>query len=277
MVKRWISYLQQMFPLKQNLPLSIVAFFATYYMAEAIIGKLSPKFEVNLLAGALTYGMFWLFLRVLDELKDYEIDKKLFRDRPLITGIVTIKDLERLAIWVAVFMIALNVFLPWINILFFSISLVYCLLMFKFFFIPKISKSLILAVISHNPVVLVIQLYILSFIVYKYGYGVFDTNIVLMMLMFWFLWLNWEIARKIRAPEDEDAYETYSQIFGLNGASAIVITLSTIVVGLLWYFIMEFELSIVLGLATTVFYLYFILRVILFLETSFLFMLLYKL
>ena len=124
MVKRWISYLQQMFPLKQNLPLSIVAFFATYYMAEAIIGKLSPKFEVNLLAGALTYGMFWLFLRVLDELKDYVIDKKLFRDRPLITGIVTIKDLEILAIGVAALMIVLNVFLPWINIVFFFVSLV---------------------------------------------------------------------------------------------------------------------------------------------------------
>ena len=37
--------------------------------------------------------------------------------------------------------------------------------------------------------------------------------------------LTWEIARKIRAPEDEDEYETYSQNFGPRGASAIVMVL----------------------------------------------------
>ena len=265
MVKRWMSYLQQMFPLHQNLPLSIVAFFATYYMAEAIIGKLNPRFEVNLLLGALTYSLFWLFLRVVDELKDYEIDKRLFRDRPLITGIVTIKDLERLALLIVFLMIVFNVFLAWINILYFIISLVYSLLMFKFFFYPKIQKSLILAVISHNPIILILQFYILSFIFLKYGYGVFDANIVLMMLMFWLPWLSWEIARKIRAPEQEDEYETYSQIFGIKGACTIVIIMSTIVIGLLWYLTMEFELSIIMSLASTVFYLYFIFRIILFL------------
>lgn len=265
MVKRWLSYLQQMFPWYKNWPLSFIAFFATYYMAEAIIGQLKPSFEINLLFGALTYGLFWLFLRVLDELKDYEIDKKLFRDRPLITGVVTIKDLESLALLIVFLMIVFNAFLAWINILYFIISLVYCLLMFKFFFYPKISKSLILAVISHNPVIIVLQFYILSFIFQQYGYGVFDLNIVLMMFMFWFPWLNWEVARKIRAPEQEDDYETYSQIFGLKGASAIILGLSTIVVGLLWHLILEFELSIIMGLVTSLSYLYFVFRVVLFL------------
>ena len=42
-------------------------------------------------------------------------------------------------------------------------------------------------------------------------------------LMLWMPFLAWELSRKIRAPEEEDAYVTYSRLLGVTGAVAAVL------------------------------------------------------
>jgi heme O synthase-like polyprenyltransferase len=265
MINRWLAYLNEMFPLQRNIPVSFIAFFATYYFAESVIGETGFYFDYTLILGAISYGLFWLFLRALDELKDYEIDKKLFRDRPLITGLVTLRDIKVLATVIGLLLVAINLFLAKVHIVFFSIAFIYCLLMFKFFFYPRIAKSLTLAVITHNPIVPITQLYIMSFIFYRYGIDVFGFDLALMILLFWLPWLNWEISRKIRAPQEEDEYETYSQIFGFRWACFVVLFLSLTTLIILWYFVLIFDMNIVTGVLLTLTFGYFAARTIMFL------------
>ena len=45
----------------------------------------------------------------------------------------------------------------------------------------------------------------------------------LLILMFWGALFSWEIARKIRAPEEENAYVTYSRLWGRTGSITVVL------------------------------------------------------
>ena len=47
--------------------------------------------------------------------------------------------------------------------------------------------------------------------------------------MYWLLFFAWEISRKIRSKEEENAYVTYSQIFGRYGSVLIVGVAQTLV------------------------------------------------
>jgi 4-hydroxybenzoate polyprenyltransferase len=225
MLKRLWRYLLQMFPPHKNVPVTLLSFFSVFFLAEVVAGRDVLTVDLRAILGAVTLVLFLLLVRVMDEFKDYEIDKKLFKDRPLVTGVVTRKDLTVLGFATFFLLIALNLFQGWVVLGVFALCLIYSLLMYKFFFWPKIKESLILALITHNPIALLFQLYIIAFVLQRYGFGVFKRDLLLLAFLFWLPWLTWEIARKIRAPEDEDEYETYSQNFGPRGASVIVMVL----------------------------------------------------
>jgi 4-hydroxybenzoate polyprenyltransferase len=58
---------------------------------------------------------------------------------------------------------------------------------------------------------------------------VFDASLaqvaVLGGIMYWSVMASWEISRKIRSPEEETAYVTYSRIFGYRAAVAVALAL----------------------------------------------------
>jgi 4-hydroxybenzoate polyprenyltransferase len=56
--------------------------------------------------------------------------------------------------------------------------------------------------------------YIVAVYAGDFGIGNVDAWALLVMLVFWAPLGAWETSRKIRAPEDETDYETYSQVFG---------------------------------------------------------------
>jgi 4-hydroxybenzoate polyprenyltransferase len=80
----------------------------------------------------------------------------------------------------------------------------------------------------------------------------FDRSSVLLLTgMFWSMSLAWEISRKIRSREEENAYVTYSQIFGRR-RSVLVAGLcqtATLTIGI--YFYVTFSLSITFLLIIT--------------------------
>ena len=87
-----------------------------------------------------------------------------------------------------------------------------------FFQKHKIAKSLPLALVTHNPVQIFINLYIVSFTVIKYQLPFFDLTNMLALLTLYFPALIWEVSRKIKAPEEETEYVTYSKLFGYKKA-----------------------------------------------------------
>lgn len=95
-----------------------------------------------------------------------------------------------------------------------------------FFQKHKIAKSLPLALVTHNPVQMIMNIYILSFTIIKYDIPVFDLTNILAIFTLYFPALIWEVTRKIRAPKDETEYVTYSKLFGYKASTnfAFVVT-----------------------------------------------------
>jgi hypothetical protein len=61
--------------------------------------------------------------------------------------------------------------------------------------------------------------------------------------MNWAMFLAWEVSRKIRSREQENAYVTYSQIFGPAGAAAITGAAQTVTLALGLYYCFKLGLS----------------------------------
>src|SRR5690606_31060082 len=81
--------------------------------------------------------------------------------------------------------------------------------------------SLLLALVTHNPVAFLIQLYGICLFSAATGHAPLQPLHLALAVLFWLPVLTWELSRKIRAPEAETAYDTYSRIFGPRGAAAL--------------------------------------------------------
>jgi 4-hydroxybenzoate polyprenyltransferase len=122
------------------------------------------------------------------------------------------------------------------NIPVFLFLFAYGILMSLWFFQKsKIQKNLFLALITHNPIMMVMNIYIISFACMKYDLPYFSLTNILVAFTLYFPALIWEVARKIRAPRDETNYVTYSKMFGYKKATRFVlfITLADIITNFL--------------------------------------------
>jgi 4-hydroxybenzoate polyprenyltransferase len=176
-----------------------------------------------------TIFSFLCWLRIADDFKDYELDCRLFAHRPLPSGRVTKKDL---AIFVSVLIavtIALNAIFCWENFIFCMILYTYGSLMAIWFFQKhKIQKSLPLALVTHNPVQMIMNIYVISFAIIKYDLPIFTLTNFMAVFTLYFPALIWEVSRKIRAPQDETEYVTYSKLFGYQKATNFVLVVTLI-------------------------------------------------
>ena len=113
------------------------------------------------------------------------------------------------------------------NFWFFLFLYVYGTLMSLWFFHKKkIQKSLPLALVTHNPVQMIMNVYIISFTCIKYGLNAFTLTSFLAAWTLYFPALIWEVSRKIRAPKDETEYVTYSRLFGYKKSTMFVLILT---------------------------------------------------
>ncbi|MBU3113394.1 prenyltransferase [Clostridium lacusfryxellense] len=223
MIKRLNIYLNEMYPVIPRLILGFIMFFEIYFLVILTNGS-SMGLDINLqeIIGAVTVFGFLLSLRIADEFKDYETDLIMFPERSFPSGRVKKNDLVTLLTIVCVVVITLNlIFMN--NIIYFVILAVYGVVMSVWFFSKtKIQKSLPLALITHNPVQLILNLYVISFTCIKYNINIFTLNNLIILLTLYFPGLIWEISRKTRAPKDENDYTTYSKLFGFKKATKFI-------------------------------------------------------
>ena len=100
-----------------------------------------------------------------------------------------------------------------------------------------------LALVTHNPVQMVLNLYIISFCCIKYELQPFTLTSFLVLMTLYFPALIWEIARKIKAPQDENDYVTYSKLFGHEKAIKFILILT--LVDILTNVVLVFNLNII--------------------------------
>lgn len=213
-IKRLNIYFKEMYPIIPRLVLGCLLFFEIYFIVLLNHGVASFDLGIGEAVGAFTVFSFLCWLRIADDFKDYELDCRLFSYRPLPSGRTTKTDL---AVFVSL-LIALTLALNYVfmnNFIFCIILYTYGSLMAIWFFQKhKIQKSLPLALLTHNPVQIIMNIYIISYVVIKYGIRAFDLTNCLAVMTLYFPALIWEVSRKIRAPEDETEYVTYSKLFG---------------------------------------------------------------
>lgn len=228
MIKRLHIYFKEMYPLFIRLILGFIVFFEIYFILLLNYGVTDFNLGIQEFIGGFTIFGFLMFLRIADDFKDYETDKKLFPDRPLPSGRVYKKDLIIVLSVVLAIMFFLNiVFMN--NILFFAFLMLYGFLMSMWFFKKaKIQKSLPLALVTHNPVQMVMNIYIISFTCIKYNLNPFTITSFLVAMTLYFPALIWEVSRKIKAPKDENEYTTYSKLFGYKKATRFVMILTLV-------------------------------------------------
>lgn len=223
MLKRLQIYFKEMYPLPSRLFLGYLISGEIYFIVLLNHGVTRFQLGIQELVLGFTIFSFLLWLRIADDFKDYELDCRLFKERPLPSGRVTKKDLKIFLCFLIPVTLLLN-FLFMNNFLFCVILYTYGSLMAIWFFQKhKIQKSLPLALVTHNPVQLIMNIYVISFVIIKYHIKAIDLTNILACFTLYFPALIWEVSRKIRAPEDETEYVTYSKLFGYKKATNFVL------------------------------------------------------
>ncbi len=228
MLKRMHIYMKERYPFIARLILGLIVFLEIHFIILLNEGVTTFDIGIQEVVGAYTVFAFLLWLRIADDLKDFDVDKKLFPDRPLARGAVFKKDVVILCAFFNLIAVVLNIIFM-NNIVFFCILYFYGYLMSKWFFQKaKIQPSLPLALVTHNPVQMFVNLYIISFTVIKYDLPPFTITTVMTLWTLYFPALIWEVSRKIKAPKDENDYTTYSKLFGYKKSTRFVMILTLV-------------------------------------------------
>ena len=217
-LKRLNIYFKEMYPIIPRLVLGFIVAMEIYFIVLLNQGIVDFTFGIQEIICGFTVFSFLCWLRIADDFKDYELDCRLFAHRPLPSGRVTKKDLRVFATILIAFTLLINlIFMP--NFLFCLILYTYGSLMAVWFFQKhKIQKSLPMALVTHNPVQMIMNIYIISFVIIKYNLEIFTLHNAMAVFTLYFPALIWEVSRKIRAPKDETEYVTYSKLFGYKKA-----------------------------------------------------------
>ena len=241
MLKRLNIYFKEMYPILPRLGLGYLIAGEIYFIILLNHGVTHFNLGIQEIICGFTVFSFLCWLRIADDFKDYELDCRLFADRPLPSGRVTKKDLKIfLCILIPVTLLLNLIFMN--NFLFCAILYTYGSLMAIWFFQKyKIQKSLPLALVTHNPVQFFINIYIISFTVIKYNLKAVDLINVFACFTLYFPALYWEVSRKIRAPEDETEYVTYSMLCGYKKATNFV--MFVILIDIMTNFVLVWNLN----------------------------------
>ncbi len=221
MIRRLSIYLNEMFPMTAILGTALTAF--SIQLLYLRLSGLPVVFHFQMLQAAIYLTCISLLIRVMDEFKDFEDDKKKFPNRPLPSGKVQKTDLKFLGVFCVANCLLVSAS-SWIVFGWAILSLGFTYLMLKWFFIEKqMRESLPLAFLSHHPLVLFNFIYLMLGMMTAFeGVGWDKADLILPLCL---LFTNWEFARKIRSPDEETDYTTYSKIFGPRIAVSVCLIL----------------------------------------------------
>ncbi|MAZ47029.1 MAG: hypothetical protein CME65_00610 [Halobacteriovoraceae bacterium] len=214
-------FFKERYPLLAGFLSSIMGVLGLYLIWARLYNldlNLTSPYLIN---AALSMFLLTMIMRLGDELKDREADRMHFPERCLPSGKVFYRDVYYLMLFLIAVFVVMN--LIWGgNLILFSVLLLYLFLFYHYFFIPQIiSKSLILALVTHNPLIFVAMLYTVSIFNKQENLSIWSLEAFSLSFAFWMSSFGWETARKIRVPSQETAYETYSMVLGTRGATLL--------------------------------------------------------
>lgn len=232
--RRLYAYTEERFPLLGHGLLILSYYSSNSLLAQALTAPDQPlHLNTGSLLGVAVLFCFFFHLRVFDEHKDYKSDAVRYPHRVLQRGLVTLRQLTLVA--AAAITLELLLAASWRPggklgaLAAVTLALLYSLLMLREFFCGEwLNKRFVLYAVSH---MLIMPL--LAMIPHGFATGRYPWEAPA-----WFWWyafvgffvtFNWEISRKVRAPEDEkEGVDTYSSLFGPIRAATLVVVIRLI-------------------------------------------------
>jgi hypothetical protein len=207
--RRLWAYLQERFP-----PVVYTVLVALFFCSAFLVARAwDTSVEMPAMApvGAVVLWLAFLHLRLMDEAKDYVQDCQTHPDRVLSRGIVSLSLLGRFLVVVILAEAILSAMLGsvafywWLGVIAYSLAM-----RFEFGVGAWLSRRIVLYAITHNPVVALLALFIFGTTGAQW-----DDRFVFYVLMVSLGSLAFEVGRKTRLPDEENAgVETYSSALG---------------------------------------------------------------
>ncbi|MFL6198859.1 MAG: UbiA family prenyltransferase [Thermoanaerobaculia bacterium] len=232
--RRLSAYLAERFPVLGHGVLIFAYYSSGQFLARTLDRPGRPMhYDLTSLLGGLTLFFFFFHLRVFDEHKDYAEDLRHYPHRILQSGVVTLRDLKILGGIAIALEIALCAWRGRATLAAWTAAFVFSLLMLKEFFVRDwLKRHFLIYATSHMMIMPLLSLLVFSFATGRWPWEAPPWYWVYAWVGF-FVTLNWEVSRKIRAPEDEiEGVETYTRIFGTYGAAWVVLLIRVIDTGL---------------------------------------------
>jgi len=229
---RWLAaWAMERFPARNGV------FFATMYATALLVARAAATpGPVSVgwgdVPGFLALWAFFLLLRVFDEHKDFAADAVAHPDRVLQRGLITLRDLD--VVGAAAVLLQLGVSL-WrdagvgVAMGWWLASLAWSVLMAREFFAPRwLRARLVPYALSHMVVMPLLVLWVMAMgspAAVHAPRAATLAPVVLMAALAFAAGLAVEVARKIRAPEDERPMaDSYTRALGIRGAMRLLLS-----------------------------------------------------
>ncbi|GIV95929.1 MAG: hypothetical protein KatS3mg057_0586 [Herpetosiphonaceae bacterium] len=220
MLHRWWIYQRERFPLAAHGPLVAVFSLAVIGYSALLRGRPAlPAWQI--LAAAFASNLiFFLQLRIADEFKDDEDDRRSRPYRPVPRGLVTLRELAAVALIGALVQLMLALCLAPNLLPLLIATWGYMLLMrVEFFAGHWLKQRPLLYLMLHMPILPLIALYASAWEWLAAG-STPPADLGWLLALSFLSGIVLEIGRKIRAPGDEEpGVETYSALWGRRKAT----------------------------------------------------------
>lgn len=228
--RRFYAYLKERFPPLGHGILIISYCSSNQFLAHRLTHPGEPMaYTVRSLISALAMLCMFFHLRVFDEHKDYEDDCRYYPNRILQRGLISLRHLK-IAGGIAIAMeLMIGILLGPAVLVSIMAALLFSILMLKEFFVRKWLKSHFLIYATSH--MLIMPLFAMVIYSVSTGRYLWEAPSLYWLYAFvgFFVTFNWEVSRKIRAPEDEiEGVDSYTRIFGTYGAAYIVLLIRVV-------------------------------------------------
>ncbi|MCL1991023.1 MAG: UbiA family prenyltransferase [Defluviitaleaceae bacterium] len=213
-MKKWWIYQKERFPLAQYIPMIIVFTVSGISYSYRLSHRASPS-PAQYVVGIFITLIWFMLLRIADEHKDYEEDKKYRPYRAVPRGLITLMELKYLGIILVLIQIGLTF---WLDIRLLPILLIvyawFALMSFEFGVADWLKQQHTLYLLSHMVMMLLINFYITSIEWISHG---FLIELVPYLLAGYATGLVLEVGRKLRSEEEEEeGVATYTAVWGVK-------------------------------------------------------------
>lgn len=228
MTHKYLTYLNERFPLQSHIP--IIGIFSFSAICYALMADGATRFvpiPYYIAAFLLTATTFFL-LRISDEFKDHEDDMLYRKYLPVPRGLVTLQELKRIAWGVLLFQAILLLLFPQFLITY-LVSIGYMTLMYHEFFVAEwLKKHQIAYVLSHMAIIPLVDL-VASAAYWATDGGYPPKALVWFFLVSFFNGMVLEFGRKIKSPEmEEEGVVSYTKLYGLKGGVFLWLAVLTV-------------------------------------------------